>query len=110
MSTPQSITDRLHKQSDDALRARLSAIFEPARRELTDGCCHTIEAQGGYITDTDNSSKKFKVDAQSAFKALQELAFKMQYEQARENAVNDFMQKVESLSNDIQELRDSIPQ
>jgi hypothetical protein len=108
MQTAETITAKLHAKAESELRERLKKVFAEARREFTDGCCKSINVKGGYIEGDNNRSKEFIVDAHHALSQLEDLAFEMQREKAKADAVNEFMRKVESLESELDEIRSSI--
>jgi hypothetical protein len=104
-----TLTSKLHERSDAKLRARLRDVFSKVRPEFTDGSSKTIIVGGGYVSgDGNNMDKEFKVDAQKALIALEQLSFDMQRDNCRKVEVDNFMSQVENLSNQVGELQDQL--
>jgi hypothetical protein len=103
------ITERLVAQADEELRQSLHKKFYAIRNEFTDGCSKVITVTGGYVQGSDNGGKKHIVDAHAALHELETLSFQVQCEKYRQTKIDEFMSKVEALTNDVEELRQSMP-
>lgn len=104
----ETITEKLHQKADKELKARISKVFESARDAIRDGSCKQITVKGGYIQGEDNGSKNYFVDAFDAIEQLEKLSFEMQCDRNRENAVSEFMSRVEQLGQEIDGLRSEL--
>ncbi len=104
----ETITTKINDKSDAELRDRLSKKFYEIRREFTDGCSKSITVKGGYIKDKSNGDNEYIVDAHAALKKLEELSFETQFERNRDKAVSEFMDKVERLGSEIDNIRSQV--
>lgn len=104
----ETLTEKLHARSDTKLRNRLEKLFHEVRREFTDGSTKPITAKGGYIKGTDNMSKSYIVDGHAAWNSLLELSFTMQRDKCRDAEVSEFLSKVESMRESIDEIQSQL--
>jgi len=109
-SSISGITERLVAQADEELKRELHNKFYAIRSEFTDGCSKVITVVGGYVQGQDNAGKKYVVDAHAALQALEDLSFQVRCERYRQSKIDEFMVKVEKLTNEVDELRQAIPQ
>jgi len=108
VSDPKDITERIFEKADCALRAKIEKDMEPLRLLLNDGQPHRFNTPS---TAYDGQKQVVvQVYYRECFRNIQALAFDVLRDKNREAAIRDFMAKVESLDEQLQELRDSIPQ
>jgi len=96
------ITERLIVKADEELKRRIDEAGEPLYKAICDGCGHDISVQSG--------DRKVRVNYIDAWRGLKELAFELRKVRNQQDKLDEFMSKVEQLSNDVEELRQSIPQ
>jgi predicted nucleic acid-binding Zn-ribbon protein len=107
---PDTITSRIHAKADEDLKKQIEDASVPLRDLFRDGCRHTIDVYSGNEQDANGNQKVVQVIMHSAFEAIKNKIFANKCERNREEAIRRFMAKVESLDDQLQELRDSIPQ
>lgn len=98
-----TITERINNQSDEALKREIERMVKPLK-SLCDAGCQPNDFE------FNQGEQAFKINVWTAFEALKQKAFDKNFERRRRDAISEFMAKVESLSTDIEELRNSIPQ
>lgn len=106
----ETITSKIHENTEIELRQSLKNKFYEIRKEFTDGRCKSIKVRGGYIEGDNNMEKEYVVDAHEALSAIENLSFEMQIEGAKTKAVEEFIQKVERVAKDVENLYQKIPE
>lgn len=104
----ETLTEKLNARSDAKLRNRLEKLFHEVRCEFTDGYSKKISVNGAYIEGTNNAGNKHIVDAHCAWKELMELSFNMQRDKCRDAEVAEFIGKVESMRESIDEIQSQL--
>jgi hypothetical protein len=94
----KDITQKLIEKADDDLQKEVDAAAKPLYCMLFDGSPYKINLGGvehNWVT---------------ALNALKQKAIELHTDQRRQAAIDAFMSRVEQIGNDIDELRQSIPQ
>lgn len=104
-ATPETITEKLHQEADRELRERIEKAAAPLYEILgRDSHPHRLE------TTQVEPQIKVTVYYRETFKSLKALAFEVHHQRNRDDAVRAFMDKVEGLSEQIEELKQSVNQ
>lgn len=104
----KDITQRIYEKADSDLKNEIEKAGDALGRLLCDGCANYIS-----VISKDKSGHvggEVLVGCPAALLALKEKAFDMHCSERRQKAVDDFMHKVNRLGEEIDELRESIPQ
>lgn len=100
MNEPSQIEAKLHAEADKKLRAELETAAEPFFQIAREGCSSLYG-----IEMTHNGSK---ANGYQVMIALKEHIFKQLCESRRKRAVDQFMEQVESLAQDVEELKNAV--
>ncbi len=111
MSTPTGIEKRLHERADAELRKRVDALFADHKIAI-----HRLVAGNNYPLSSDSSfevwiaSKKERVDLNSEkiLLGVRDAVFDQLKTPNRENTVKAFMEKVDTLGDQLDDLRNEI--
>lgn len=95
------ITERIIAKADEDLRKEISNDIEPIAGKVQWYARLTVRNIAGHNVE---------VDAGQMVNALKEHAFEHHCETHRVNALNNFLKKVESLSEQVEEIRQNIEQ
>lgn len=101
--TTDSIAKRIHDKADEALRQHIRKVFEPMRELMRVGSPHECQA-----VSTADGYPKVTIFLRTALEDMKEKAFIINAPEWRASAVCQFMDKVDSLGQEVQELRDQI--
>ena len=96
----KTIEAQLIEQADKELTKRIDDLFLPVYNATSSQCSPILMAaeNGGTVA----------VRPYIAWAALKKLAFDMQVEQNRQNALNAFMDQVSNLTSQLEELKSQI--
>lgn len=100
--TTDTITQRLHDQSDDKLKASINKQIDCVRGSFS---CYIDFQMEVYH---ESKTIKVKVNGESLLNHLSAALFEAHKGKYRLNAVKDFMEKVESLASQVEEIQSRI--
>lgn len=98
------INTKLFEKADKELNERLDKIFEPIKLELRHYSVpnqFTIKGRGPNECDQTHYT-------QGALDSLRVMIFEARKDETRNNTLNDFLQKVNDLSNDVADINNII--
>ncbi len=104
MKTPDTITERLHNKADKKLKDEIEAIISAVHCAITYGE-HSLYSYQLRELDSDALVNGFGM-----LDRMKAMAFEGMKDRRRNEAVSEFMARVETLSVEIEELKNSIPQ
>lgn len=112
MSTPEGITEKIFAKSDKELRAKLEQSVKWIWDESGHSCERPKDVAALNKAISSNSIQEFKempwIGAIS--KLLVETAFLYLRDKYRQKAIREFMAKVESLSEQVEQLQQQVQQ
>ena len=119
MSTPETITSRLHAKADKELEKKIKAAITAFQRALLDVGVNTYYMKpslhrsflydlGGNRIPVDSIPERIVVDFDQLIKVLPESAFAIGFESNRIREVTDFMKRVDELGARCDELQQQI--
>lgn len=103
-NTTDSITERLKNRADEQLRKEI----EDGIKKLRDWFVGIGRSQNEM--EIESGDKTITLNAHSALDALREHAFGLHCDLYRANAISQFMDKVETLGQQVEEMKQSIQQ
>lgn len=106
MTTPTGIEEKLHDRADYELKKAVEAIIKNCNNELNQVLPGNY-ATHGYVRLKDNDSVISRT-AQSLLDNIGSAMIEAGTAESRENVVKEFMEKVDTLHEQIDELRDEI--
>ncbi len=108
MSTPKGIEARLHKRADAELEEAVSRITNKCNNDLNAALPGNY-ATHSHITLTDDDEEDPRA-AQTLLSTIGRKLLEHYRDQHREEAVKAFIEKVDTLQDQLDEIRDEIPQ
>ena len=112
--TSQTLDARIREEARRKHEGVVNSAINPLRALLCDklGCHHGgdntgIKSPDGWFTDTATNTKFLRVD--QMLTAVRDSVFKLTAPYAEEAAVAAFINKVDTLQTQLDELRDAIP-
>src|SRR5579872_1681585 len=100
MNNIKTISEKLITQADDELKAAIAKSFEAAESHFRTGSVNEIEFEQG----SGERRTEMKINVWTLIDALKTLAFELQFERSRQDKIDNFMQRVESLQSEIESL------
>ncbi len=107
MSDPKGIEERLNERADHELEKAIEAAI--------DACKHSLQQiiPGSYATHVNvriklQNDELFTRSVENLLADINAAVFAKLFEQYRDQAVKDFMEKVDTLGDQLDELRDEI--
>ena len=93
-----TLTTRLYEQSDAKLKAEIDNAADHLTAFFRNGCVNQIQIGSEMV------------NFYTIMERVREKAIELHQARRRQQAIDDFLSKVESLSTEIEELKNSIPQ
>lgn len=111
MSTPTGIEKRLHKRADADLRKRVDALFadhKTAIHRLVAGNNYPLQSNASFEVWMASKKELVNLSSEKILIGVRDAVFDQLKTPNRENTVKEFMEKVDTLHDQIDELRDEI--
>lgn len=103
MNTPETITKKIQYASDVKLKSEIEKEFASLPGLIGDSYPHTF-----LIIPKDSNGKEVEIYAGDCLSKLKDLAFEVHKEKRRDEAISEFISKVDQLQNQIEELQGQI--
>lgn len=121
MSTPETITSRIHARSDAQLKAKIARAISDFKSAMTDCGANLyyvgvpihrnfVRGHACVITPDDykHLPEQVSIEAERMFDRLDESAFEVAKDKARTLAVDAYMARVEELAANVEELQTEV--
>ena len=103
-NTAETITQRIFKKADDDLKREVGDAFNPIISQIN------ASLNNIYNLKVEVGGKDIEINGWAAIESIKKSIISGRTEKVRQDAISEFLSKVESLSSEIDELRNSIPQ
>lgn len=104
--TPDAITAILHARAEKELKTEVEAAFEPARRISEE--CNAIPLRVSIPGSTGASTVTVKCAYYELLNAMRQSAFDYHLPDRKKAAVQSFMNRIDQLQSELDELRGSV--
>ena len=104
--TPDAITAILHVRAEKELKTEVEAAFEPARRISQE--CNVIPLRVSILGSTGASTVTVKCAYYELINAMMQAAFDYHLPDRKKAAVKSFLNRVDKLQSELDELRGSV--